>query len=304
MTHPGLAAVVVAHGGADLARAAIAALKAEGVGVEAIWLVDAASPEGIPEALQAALAPGRLLALPENQGFAQALNLGVAAALAAGAEWLWVQNHDAALRPGALAALQGALAAEGRLAVVAPRRWEGGAEAPPLGRYRPALGWVAWAQGPPGEEVGLWPSEVLSAAGWLMRAKAWQGVGPMDEGCFLYHEDVDWCLRARQAGWALAVAPGAWLDHVRGAATGARPGGGKPPLVDHLEWRNAWWLAGRHSPGWRGACARAIALGLRWPAKALRVAWRGPAPRRLVWWALWTALGAAWRQERGRPRGL
>lgn len=299
MADADLAAVVVAYGGHNLALAAREALLAEGLPSDRIWLVDAASPGGLPAALLAAWPQARVLVMPRNEGFAQALALGIASALAQGPTWIWLQNHDAALRPGALKAMVSALAQDPALAMVAPRRQEGGQEAPALGHYRRALGLVRWSE--PLDGDGPQEAEVLSAAGCLLRPQAWQSVGPMDAGCFLYHEDVDWCLRARALGWRLALVPEAWLDHERGVATGARPGQPKPPWVDHLELRNALWLVGRHSQGWRRVSALAFTLAWRLPAKAGRVLWRGPAPRALGWWALWRALAAAWQGERGRP---
>ena len=41
----------------------------------------------------------------------------------------------------------------------------------------------------------------------LIRSRAWNEVGPFDESYFLYAEDADWCLRARERRWRVAVAP-------------------------------------------------------------------------------------------------
>ena len=41
----------------------------------------------------------------------------------------------------------------------------------------------------------------------LVSSKAWQRVGPFDERFWLYSEEVDWCLRAHQAGLDCVVAP-------------------------------------------------------------------------------------------------
>ena len=45
-----------------------------------------------------------------------------------------------------------------------------------------------------------------NAACWVLRREVWQQLGGFDEGYFLYCEDVDFCLRARLAGYPLVRA--------------------------------------------------------------------------------------------------
>jgi GT2 family glycosyltransferase len=45
-------------------------------------------------------------------------------------------------------------------------------------------------------------------------------VGPLDEGYFLYFEEVDFCRRARRAGWRCWYVPGSRVVHLVGASTG------------------------------------------------------------------------------------
>ena len=46
-----------------------------------------------------------------------------------------------------------------------------------------------------------------------------EGAGLLDEGYFLYFEDVDYCRRAGRAGWRHAVVPEARALHLHGAST-------------------------------------------------------------------------------------
>ena len=43
-----------------------------------------------------------------------------------------------------------------------------------------------------------------------------RAVGPMDEGYFLYYEDVEYCWRARRAGWRIRQVRTARVLHLRG----------------------------------------------------------------------------------------
>lgn len=52
----------------------------------------------------------------------------------------------------------------------------------------------------------------------LMRRECLEKVGELDERFFIYCEDIDWCLRAHQAGWKIRFWPGVSMVHVGSAA--------------------------------------------------------------------------------------
>ena len=47
----------------------------------------------------------------------------------------------------------------------------------------------------------------------LLRRSALDTVGMFDDGFFLYYEDIDWCFRARAAGWHIHYLPQAQILH-------------------------------------------------------------------------------------------
>jgi len=47
----------------------------------------------------------------------------------------------------------------------------------------------------------------------FVRREAIQQVGPLDEGFFLYVEDIDWCYRMREKGWKTYWVPAAEIVH-------------------------------------------------------------------------------------------
>jgi GT2 family glycosyltransferase len=53
----------------------------------------------------------------------------------------------------------------------------------------------------------------------LVRAPVFRAIGGFDERIFLYFEDKDLCRRFRQAGWAVLVCPGVWLEHELGGSS-------------------------------------------------------------------------------------
>jgi GT2 family glycosyltransferase len=61
--------------------------------------------------------------------------------------------------------------------------------------------------------------ETLLGACLLARREAIESIGFLDEGYFMYAEELDWCRRAWQAGWKLYCVPQAEIVHYEGQAT-------------------------------------------------------------------------------------
>ncbi|HEX2174081.1 MAG TPA: glycosyltransferase family 2 protein [Dehalococcoidia bacterium] len=61
--------------------------------------------------------------------------------------------------------------------------------------------------------------DCLMGAYMLIRRAVIDQIGLLDEDCFFYAEDIDYCYRAKQAGWDVVYYPGATIIHHRGAST-------------------------------------------------------------------------------------
>ncbi len=228
---------------ACLASLAAAAARPELASMEVV-LVDDAGSDGTAEAVAERFPRVRLLRLGERAGFTRAANRGMAAAAG---ELLLLLNSDTEVEPAGLAALPAAFAAAPRLGIAGGAlrypdgtpQWSGGGEptalwllalasglpallgrVPPWRRLRPAsgsgrgAGAVAWVTG----------------AAMAVRRAAWEQVGPFDERFAFYAQDLDLCLRARDAGWEVAILPGLRVVHHHGATIageGAPAGGGQ-----------------------------------------------------------------------------
>jgi N-acetylglucosaminyl-diphospho-decaprenol L-rhamnosyltransferase len=189
--------------------------------VTATVVVDNASSDGSLDAAQ-----GRrnvtVVRNQSNRGFAAAANQGANSAEAA---WLLFTNPDIHLRPGDVTALLRDLPAD--VAAVAPLqvdeqdrpRIESGGYQPSLSRYlvwaflpvRYHRRWGPWIAPPfPTSDADAdWVSGALLA----IRRHVFTSLGGFDERFFLYHEDVDFCRRARQAGHRVWVRPSVHVFH-------------------------------------------------------------------------------------------
>jgi GT2 family glycosyltransferase len=59
----------------------------------------------------------------------------------------------------------------------------------------------------------------VSGAFLMIRKKAVEEIGPLDERFFMYGEELDWCLRAKRAGWAVMYHPAAQIIHYKGESS-------------------------------------------------------------------------------------
>jgi N-acetylglucosaminyl-diphospho-decaprenol L-rhamnosyltransferase len=98
------------------------------------------------------------------------------------------------------------------------------------------------------------PAPALAELEWidgavvLFRPEALQEVGGFDERFFLFQEEVDWCLRARRAGWQVALAGCVEVAHRRSSSFGSSQKGA------YYYWRNLYLLCAKHARGrigWR-----------------------------------------------------
>lgn len=68
------------------------------------------------------------------------------------------------------------------------------------------------------------PGEVdaINGAFMLVRGEALKQAGPLDDGYWLYMEDLDWCRRFWIAGWKVFYEPAGTVLHVKGGSSGKR----------------------------------------------------------------------------------
>jgi GT2 family glycosyltransferase len=78
----------------------------------------------------------------------------------------------------------------------------------------------------------------------LLSARMLYAVGGFDERFFMYYEDVDLCLRARAAGYTVALAPAAHVSHL-----GSRSTSSKPSLKLYYEARSRQLFYAKHLSG-------------------------------------------------------
>jgi N-acetylglucosaminyl-diphospho-decaprenol L-rhamnosyltransferase len=195
-----------------------------------VIVADNASPDGSLEAV--AGLPVTAIALPRNGGFAHGCNAGIEAGTSS---YVLLLNPDAQIRPDAIRTLAALLAADERIGAAAPKivAEDGSlefsqrrfprlrstyAQAFFLHRVFPRAEWVDELERDESAYEQAGSPEWASGACLLLRRSAVEEIGGLDDGFFMYCEDIDLCRRLRDAGYDIRFVPEAVVTHEGGAS--------------------------------------------------------------------------------------
>jgi GT2 family glycosyltransferase len=226
---PDVDVIIVAHDSGALLSEAVASVVGQ-VQPGRVVVVDAGSIDGAVEALAETFPTVRVIRT-ENRGFAAGNNAGL---IDTAGEYVLLLNPDAALEERGVLTLVARAKSNRTAAIVAPcvTDPDGATQAGSFGPF-PTLRTTLAARGNallnrisggrvarPPVLRGTTPVDWVTGACMLVRRAAIEKVGPMDEGFFLYYEDVEWCHRMHDAGWAVLIEPSTTCVHARGGSGG------------------------------------------------------------------------------------
>lgn len=286
-----LAVILVTWNVRDLIEEALRSLldDLDGSGLQVrVLAVDSASSDGTPDLIRTAFPQVELIACEENLGFTRGNNLALRRLGAEGDEAalpraVYLLNPDTITQPGATRALFDALFAAPDVGMVGARLSYGD------GRFQhgafmfPGLRQI-WAEFFPtpgrfleGRFNGRYPRALYAGdvpfevdftlgATMMLRREVIQQTGILDEGFFMYCEEVDWAWRIRRAGWRILLVPTAHVVHLGGQSSSQVRARSQRYL-----WESRLRLYGKHYPRWKQSLARGlVALGMRRRLRALQ----------------------------------
>ena len=191
-----------------------------------IIVVDNASSDGSVEAFRREFPEVEILVQERNLRFAGGNNAGIRRALDEEAEFVVLLNNDTTVHPAFID-------------VLLERMWSDpacGMAAPKIYYYdAPNTVWFA------GGEISFWTGtmkhtgirkedgcrfnkahtiDYASGCCVIVRASVITKVGMLDEAYFMYGEDADWCMRIRNAGYAIWYEPAAKVWHKLSVSAG------------------------------------------------------------------------------------
>ncbi len=198
-------------------------------------VVDNASGDGTADDVAHHWPDVHLVRLAENMGFAAANNVGIKATTGT---FVLLLNSDTIVGEGQLEALCDTLEQDTSAAAVGPRLVDGqgrqelsfGRMISPIGEPRQKLRVRLLTGGPARVRARIEADmgrrqyvDWVSGACLLVRRKAAEEVGLLDERYFMYCEDVDFCAALRAAGYRILYAPEVEVTHLRGRSRASAP---------------------------------------------------------------------------------
>lgn len=197
-----------------------------------VIVVDNASADGSAAMVAREFPQVRLIANAQNRGFPAANNQGIAVS---SGRYVMLLNPDTEVLGAALATMVAYLDTHPQVGALGPQLLNPDGSVQSSRRRFPTF-WTAvfestWLQSwaPPGlleryyvrdrrdDEI----SEVdwVTGACLVVRREALEQVDGLDEGFFMYSEELDWCRRIKAAGWKVVYFPEARVVHHEGKSS-------------------------------------------------------------------------------------
>ena len=190
-----------------------------------------------------------------NRGFSGGNNVILNDALSSDAEYDFylLLNADTIVRPGAIGRLVESIVSDEAIGIACPRlEWPDGEPQISCFRYISPISEMLSAAntGPISTLFSAYtiPIPVSNSSiemDWgsfacaLIRKEVLNEIGVLDEGYFLYFDDVDYCRRARNAGWQVRYFPDSKVVHLRGKTNPVKE------LTSKRQRRPSYWYVSR-----------------------------------------------------------
>ena len=198
-----------------------------------VLVVDNGSRDGSADMVSTHFPAATLIANPHNAGFAAANNLAIRRATG---DYILLLNPDAEVVGGAIPELVRYAESHPAVAVVGPKLLNSDGTLQPSRRGFPTRATAflestvlqRWLPNHPAlrryylldrSDEETQEVDWLVGACLLVRNSAIRKVGLLDEGYFMYSEELDWCRRFSRAGWKTVYHPAAQVIHHGGQSS-------------------------------------------------------------------------------------
>lgn len=202
----------------------------QGIAFE-VWLVDNGSSDGSVAAVREKFPAVHVIENPTNRGFAAAVNLAIAPM---GGRYAVLLNTDATLTQGAVKGLYDYMQANPDVGATCGQLLNpDGSRQNSIANFPSILSLISNEtllqllfphKFPSKRKEYRSPIDVESCIGacMMVRKKAIDHVGPLDERYFFFLEETDWACRMKRAGWKICFVPSARIYHAQGQSVANR----------------------------------------------------------------------------------
>lgn len=192
-----------------------------------IYLVDNASIDNSAFEIKKTFPDTNLIKNSENLGFAAGNNIGIRAALSDGSDYILLLNNDTVVKPNFLSELIRTAESDEKIGIVGPKiyfydsciLWFAGGM---LNRRTGFTYHLGEDQVDSGQFNQTREVDFISGCAMLVKREVFEAIGCLDEDYYHSHEDADFCLRARTAGFKVFYVPKSIVYHKLARASGGR----------------------------------------------------------------------------------
>jgi len=178
-----------------------------------VVVVDNNSQDASPEEVRKFFPRTHFIKNEENIGFSAGNNVGIRFALEHMADWVMLLNQDTVVEKNMLEKLVEVGESDPYLGIISPIVLSGKAS-----KVWFSGGKIDWWRMKTIHERKLikninYHSDFISGCAMMVRKEVFAKTGLLDEDFFLYWEDADFSIRAKKAGYKLAVTPQTQVRH-------------------------------------------------------------------------------------------
>ncbi len=219
-----VAAIVVSHAQADLLARSLAAISEQTHRLQQVVVVETAGDQA---SIDLALSFGFSVIEPGPLKLGAAIQAGINS-LSNTPGWIWVLHEDAIPEPDALKYLSQAAEISPSVAIIGPKLLELdnpiqiqqlGLTVTPTGR--PFL--LVQREYDQGQHDRAGDTLAVSTAGMLVSLGVWQQLGGLDDSTPVLAQDLEFCAKARVAGYRVVVEANSRVHHAGLSMQGKRP---------------------------------------------------------------------------------
>jgi hypothetical protein len=271
--------------------------------LQAIVVVDNASTDGTIPALRQEFGSALYLIVnPYNLGGSGGFYLGIVAALTYQPDYLWLLDNDVIVAPEALSHLLAVAAVEPGAGIIGSKIyfahspqliWSMGARVNHRRAKTRTVGDKVTDEGQFSETLDI---DYVPMCSMLVRPKVVDRIGSVDPDYFVYGDDVDFCTRAKRAGFRVLSAPESkvWHDVTLNSSR-------LSPFAAYYYTRNCCHNALKFTPGWHKPITTGwLLLFLLRRLLAPLKYWPGFKALAQIEQAVLTGFFDAWRGKRGK----
>ncbi|MFN8377071.1 MAG: glycosyltransferase family 2 protein [Anaerolineae bacterium] len=235
-TQPTLSIIIVSWNVANLLMSCLRSIAATCPAETEVIVVDSASSDDTLSRVCVEFPNVTLLPQSTNVGFTRGTNIGLAASRG---KYLMLLNPDTELLDGAAEAMISALQDDILVGIVGPRTLNpDGSDQSTRRRFptfRIAMFESTWLQLYAPRQLldtytvrdvaddGTAPVDWVQGSCLLARREVYATIGGLDEGFVMYSEELDWCHRAKDAGWGVLYLGSARIIHYGGQSSAQVP---------------------------------------------------------------------------------